>query len=63
MDDRRTLEEARREAELAQGRYMRVDPENRMVADSLEADCNQKLRTLSEGIRTAFRVNSSTIGA
>jgi DNA invertase Pin-like site-specific DNA recombinase len=45
---RQQVERARYEAELAQRRYMRVDPENRMVADSLEADWNQKLRTLSE---------------
>jgi DNA invertase Pin-like site-specific DNA recombinase len=45
---RQQVERTRYEAELAQRRYMRVDPENRMVADSLEADWNQKLRTLSE---------------
>ncbi|MEW5980077.1 MAG: hypothetical protein AB1898_30145 [Acidobacteriota bacterium] len=28
--------------------YMRVDPENRLVADSLEADWNQNLRILTE---------------
>jgi DNA invertase Pin-like site-specific DNA recombinase len=42
------VERARYEAELAQRRYMRVDPENRLVADTLEADWNQKLRTLAE---------------
>jgi DNA invertase Pin-like site-specific DNA recombinase len=42
------VERARYEAELAQRRYMRVDPENRLVADSLEADWNEKLRALSE---------------
>ncbi len=42
------VERARYEAELAQRRYMRVDPENRLVADTLEADWNQKLRALSE---------------
>ena len=31
------VEQARYEAELAQRRYLRVDPENRLVADSLEA--------------------------
>jgi len=29
-------------------RYMKVDPDNRLVADSLEADGNNKLRTLAE---------------
>ena len=42
------VERARYEAELAQRRYMRVDPENRLVADTLEADWNQKLRILTE---------------
>jgi DNA invertase Pin-like site-specific DNA recombinase len=42
------VERARYEAELAQRRYMRVDPENRLVADTLEADWNQKLRALAE---------------
>jgi len=42
------VERARYEAELAQRRYMHVDPENRLVADTLEADWNQKLRTLAE---------------
>ena len=42
------VERARYEAELARRRYMRVDPDNRLVADSLEADWNQKLRALNE---------------
>jgi len=42
------VERARYEAELAQRRYLRVDPDNRLVADSLEADWNQKLRALAE---------------
>jgi hypothetical protein len=33
---------------LAQRRYLRVDPDNRLVADSLEADWNHKLRALTE---------------
>jgi hypothetical protein len=45
---RQQVERARYQADLAQRRYMRVDPENRLVADSLEADWNQKLRTLAE---------------
>ena len=45
---RQQVERARYEADLAQRRYMRVDPENRLVADSLEADWNQKLRALAE---------------
>jgi len=42
------VERSRYEADLAQRRYMRVDPENRLVADSLEADWNDRLRALEE---------------
>jgi hypothetical protein len=41
------VERARYEAELAQRRYLHVDPANRLVADSLEADWNNKLRGLN----------------
>ena len=41
---RQEVERARYEAELARRRYMRVDPDNRLVADSLEAEWNQTLR-------------------
>jgi hypothetical protein len=40
------LERARYEAELARRRYLKVDPDNRLVADSLEADWNARLRSL-----------------
>ena len=33
---------------MAQRRYMRVDADNRLVADSLEADWNIKLRQLRQ---------------
>jgi hypothetical protein len=42
------VERARYEAELARRRYLRVDPDNRLVADSLEADWNAKLKLLTE---------------
>ncbi len=42
------VEQARYEAELAQRRYLRVDPDNRLVADVLEAEWNNKLRRLAE---------------
>jgi DNA invertase Pin-like site-specific DNA recombinase len=42
------VERAQYEADLAQRRYLRVDPDNRLVADSLEADWNHRLRALSE---------------
>jgi hypothetical protein len=44
---RQQVERAQYEAELAQRRYLRVDPDNRLVADSLEADWNNKLRALA----------------
>jgi hypothetical protein len=42
------VERARCEADLAQRRYMHVDPANRLVADALEAEWNGKLRVLNE---------------
>jgi len=36
------------DAELARRRFLRVDPDNRLVAASLESDWNEKLRTLAE---------------
>lgn len=42
------VERARYEADLAQRRYLQVDPNNRLVADALEADWNDKLRTLTQ---------------
>ena len=43
---RSQLERARYEAELARRRYLKVDPDNRLVADALEADWNDRLRQL-----------------
>ena len=45
---RQQVERARYEADLAQRRYMQVDPGNRLVADALEANWNEKLRLLAE---------------
>jgi hypothetical protein len=42
------VERGRYEAELARARFMQVDPLNRLVADSLEADWNERLRDLTE---------------
>jgi DNA invertase Pin-like site-specific DNA recombinase len=42
------VERARYEAELAHHRYLRVHPDHRLVADSLEADWNRKLCALQE---------------
>jgi hypothetical protein len=41
---RQHLERTRYDAELARKRYMTVDPDNRLVADALEAEWNEKLR-------------------
>jgi hypothetical protein len=40
------VQRARYEAELARRRYMQVDPDNRLVADTLETDWNAKLRAV-----------------
>jgi hypothetical protein len=40
------VERARQQAELARRRYLAVDPDNRLVADTLEADWNDSLRAL-----------------
>jgi hypothetical protein len=45
---KKQVERARYEADLAQRRYLHVDPANRLVADSLESDWNEKLRALTE---------------
>jgi hypothetical protein len=46
----RAIERAQIEADLAQRRFMLVDPNNRLVADTLEREWNEKLRALA-GIR------------
>jgi N-methylhydantoinase A/oxoprolinase/acetone carboxylase beta subunit len=44
----RHVERAQYEADLARRRTMNVDPNNRMVAGTLEADWNDKLRVVEE---------------
>lgn len=44
----KAVERAQYEADLARRRYMRVEPENRLVADSLEVEWNEKLRAVAE---------------
>jgi DNA invertase Pin-like site-specific DNA recombinase len=44
----RAVERAQFEADLAQRRFMLVDPSNRLVADTLEGEWNEKLRALAE---------------
>jgi len=43
---RQQVERAEYEANLARRRFMQVDPDNRLVADTLEAEWNEKLRYL-----------------
>ena len=42
------VERAEYEANLARRRFMKVDPDNRLVADTLEAEWNEKLRNLQD---------------
>jgi DNA invertase Pin-like site-specific DNA recombinase len=44
----RAVERTQVDAELARRRFMMVDPANRLVADTLEADWNEKLRALAK---------------
>ena len=44
----RAVERAQYEVDLARRRYMQVDPDNRLVADQLEAEWNARLRGLRE---------------
>lgn len=44
---RARIERARQEADLAQSQFLRVNPENRLVADALEQRWNERLRELS----------------
>jgi len=43
---RQVVQRAQQEADLARRRYLQVDPDNRLVADQLEADWNNKSRAL-----------------
>jgi len=49
------VERAAQDAELARRRFMRVDPDNRLVATTLEADWNDKLRQLARARDEAMR--------
>ena len=44
----RAIERAQIEADLAQRRFMLVDPNNRLVADTLEGEWNDRLRVLAK---------------
>jgi hypothetical protein len=43
---RQVVQRAQQEADLSRRRYLQVDPDNRLVADQLEADWNNRLRDL-----------------
>jgi hypothetical protein len=52
---RQAVERAQYEADLAQRRYLRTDPDNRLVAGVLEAEWNDKLRALEAAREAAER--------
>jgi len=43
----KSVQRAEHDGEIARQRYMMVDPRNRLVADSLEAEWNQRLRAVA----------------
>lgn len=53
------VERAQYEANLAQRRYLKVDPDNRLVATVLEAEWNAKLRALEEARAIEEQYNQS----
>jgi hypothetical protein len=60
---RQQVERARYESNLARARYMQVDPNNRLVADALEADWNEKLRGLTEAEQDCERQRQSDVSS
>jgi DNA invertase Pin-like site-specific DNA recombinase len=58
---RQHVERAKYEAELAQRRFLKVDPDNRLVADVLEADWNAKLRALAAAQETYERAAAADV--
>ncbi|MDA8315526.1 MAG: zinc ribbon domain-containing protein, partial [Actinomycetota bacterium] len=57
------VERAHQDAEAARRRYLAVDPTNRLVADTLEADWNAALRVLGEEQDAYERSRSQDAGA
>jgi DNA invertase Pin-like site-specific DNA recombinase/DNA-binding transcriptional regulator YiaG len=53
------VEQARYQAELAQRRFLQVDPENRLVASVLEAEWNERLRVLAQAQEDVERHSSA----
>jgi DNA invertase Pin-like site-specific DNA recombinase len=56
------VERARYHADLARRRYLAVDPANRLVADTLEADWNTALRALSQAQDTCEQARKNDAG-
>ncbi|KPI17301.1 Resolvase domain-containing protein [Actinobacteria bacterium OV450] len=56
------VESARHRADLARRRYLAVDPDNRLVAVSLETDWNQALRDLKDATDAYEQAKASTDG-
>ncbi|MEU1601241.1 recombinase family protein [Streptomyces sp. NPDC005708] len=56
------VERAQYQADLARRRYLAVDPDNRLVATSLEADWNQTLRDLAEATETYKKAKTAGTG-
>jgi hypothetical protein len=57
------VERARHHTELARRRYLAVDPDNRLVADSLEADWNETLRALQTAREDYERASAAAAAA
>jgi len=58
---RKHVERARYEAEVAQRRYLKVDPDNRLVADELEREWNNKLRALTQAQEAYEQQNQASL--
>jgi DNA invertase Pin-like site-specific DNA recombinase len=56
------VERARYHADLARRRYLAVDPANRLVADTLEADWNTALRALNQAQDTYDKARQQPTG-
>lgn len=61
MIRRQQVERAEYEASLAKRRYMQVDPDNRLVADSLESEWNTKLHALHEATKEYERLRQEDL--
>ena len=59
----RHVERARHHAELARRRYLAVDPDNRLVADTLEADWNDALRAAPSQPKTTTNAPAAAANA